>query len=158
MSTPDPSGFSARVRLAVLEEFLRGRRPSVASVASVVGASPVEVSSAFARLADERAFVLAAGTDDILMAAPFSAVRTDFRVRIGERSHYANCAWDALGIPAMLAGAGRPADASIETRCLDCAAPLSVQVRGGNVTADPSAPVTHFAVPAARWWADIVFT
>ena len=158
MSTQPASDFDARVRLAVLEGFLRGQRPSVASVASVVAAPASDVSAAFERLAAGRAFVLAPGTHDLRMAAPFSAVQTDFRVRVGERSYYANCVWDALGIPAMLAGAGRPADASIETRCADCAAPLGLEVRDGRVTAEPAAPVAHFAVPAARWWADIVYT
>ena len=158
MSTSPQSDFDARVRLAVLEGFLLGGRPSVASVASVLTASADDVGAAFERLAAGRAFVLAPGTRDILMAAPFSGVRTDFRVRVGERSYYANCAWDALGIPAMLAAVGRSADASIETRCLDCAASLAIDVRGGELTAEPPGPVAHFGVPAARWWADIVYT
>jgi hypothetical protein len=58
----------------------------------------------------------------------------------------------------MLAGAGRPATASIDTRCPDCATPLSIEVRDGHLTSDSSGVVVHFAVPAARWWADIVFT
>ena len=150
--------LDARVRLAIHEGFLGGRRPTVASVASVVDAAPDEVAAAFDRLAAGRAIVLADGTQEILMAAPFAGRQSDFRVRVGERSYYANCIWDALGIPAMLAAAGRPSDASIETRCADCAAPLLLEVRDGHVTAEPPDAVAHFAVPAAQWWADIVFT
>ena len=156
--TPSTAVLDRNVRLAVLEEFLTGRRPSVASVTSVLDATAGDVGASFERHAAGRAFVLAPGTRDILMAAPFSGVRTDFRVRLGDRSHYANCIWDALGIPAMLAGAGRDADASIETRCADCAAPLTLELRAGKVAADPPAPVAHFAVPAARWWEDIAHT
>ena len=158
MTTEIDPAFDGRVRVAVLEGFLLGRRPTVASVASVVAASASDVGTAFRRLASGRAFVLAPDTNEIRMAAPFSGVRSEFRVRVGERSYYANCIWDALGIPAMLAGVGRPADASIETRCADCAASLALEVRDGRVTAEPPAPVAHFAVPAARWWADIVYT
>jgi hypothetical protein len=150
--------FDAQVRLSVLEGFLRGQHPSVASVASVLGAPAPDVAAAFARLGAGRAFVLVPGTSEIRMAAPFSGVRTDFRVRVAERSYYANCIWDALGIPAMLAGVGRPADASIETRCLDCAESLTLRVDAGHVSAEPPQPVAHFVVPASRWWDDIVHT
>ena len=60
--------------------------------------------------------------------------------------------------PAMLAAAGRPSDANIETRCDDCASPLWIDVTAGRVRAVPPDVVAHFAVPAAQWWADIVFT
>jgi hypothetical protein len=33
------------------------------------------------------------------MLNPFSAVETPHRVEAGGRSWFANCAWDALGIP-----------------------------------------------------------
>ena len=153
-----PADLDGAVRLAILEGFLAGRRPTVASVSTAVGADAGAVGGAFDRLAAGRAIVLAPGSHDILMAAPFAGTRTEFRVRVGDRSYYANCVWDALGIPALLAGAGRFADADVETRCADCAAPLSLSVREGAVTADPPDAVAHFAVPASRWWADIVFT
>jgi hypothetical protein len=154
----DHTDFDSTVRLAIMNGFAAGLAPSVAVVASVLPAEADDVAAAFDRLAASRAIVLQRGTRDILMAAPFAGVATDFRVRVGERSHYANCIWDALGIPAMLAGAGRPVTATIETRCADCGAPLGLEVRNGRLTTDAPDPVVHFAVPAARWWADIVFT
>ena len=66
--------------------------------------------------------------------------------------YFANCIWDALGIPAMLGGV----DARIETRCSDCGEALAVEVQDHTVRGDSQ--VVHFAVPAARWWDDIVFT
>jgi hypothetical protein len=150
--------FDTTVRLAIMDAFLAGGRPSPAAIAATLGAGARVVEAAVDRLAAGRAIVLRPGTRDILMAAPFAGVPTEFRVGVGMSLYHANCIWDALGIPAMLAGAGRPADASIETRCADCAAPLSLAVRAGEVVADPPDAVAHFAVPAARWWADIVFT
>ena len=146
------------VRMAILEMYLEERSPDVASVASRLGADASEIAASFDRLAAGRAIVLVPGTHDILMAAPFAGRPTDFRVRVDARSYYANCIWDALGIPGMLAGAGRPSDATIETKCADCAEPLILTVASGSVSATPDNVVAHFGVPAAKWWEDIVFT
>ena len=154
----DTTSFDTAVRLAVMDSFAGGDTPSVASVAGTLGVDIGAVEAAFDRLAAGRAIVLTPGTRDIRMAAPFAGVPTDFRVRVGDRSYYANCIWDAVGIPAMLAGAGRPTDARIQTQCADCLAPLGLAVDAERLTTDVPGAVAHFAVPAARWWADIVFT
>lgn len=150
--------FDTTVRLAIMAGFLDGGTPSVDDVAGALGADRSAVASAFDRLAASRAIVLGAGSHDLVMAAPFAGKPTAFRVRVGARAYYANCVWDALGIPAMLAGSGQPSDATVETTCADCGAPLGLEVRGGQVSATAADAVAHFAVPAARWWADIVFT
>ena len=147
-----------QVRLAILELFLEGRTPDVENVAAYLQADVDEIGAAFDRLASGKALVLAPHTRDIVMAAPFAGSPTDHRVRIGARSYYANCIWDALGIPAMLASAGRPTDAEIETTCADCSARLVLRVSKGTLTADPVDVLAHFAVPARKWWEDIVFT
>ena len=154
----DTTSFDTAVRLAIMDSFVAGTTPSVGSVASALGADIGAVEAAFERLAAGRAIVLTPGAHDIRMAAPFAAAPTDFRVQVGDRSYHANCIWDALGIPAMLAGAGRSADVRIETQCADCSAPLGLAVDAGRLTTDVPGAVAHFAVPAARWWADIVFT
>ena len=155
---PFERDFDSTVRLAIVDALLAGRTPSTASVAQTLHVNAGDVAVAFDRLAAGRAIVLDDGTRDIRMAAPLAGVETDFRVNIGDQSVYANCIWDALGVPVMLAGAGRPTAARIETRCPDCAASLSIDVRDGRLTSDPGDAVVHFAVPAAKWWADIVFT
>jgi hypothetical protein len=103
---------------------------------------------AIRRLGAERILVL--DGDRIRMAAPFSGVPTPFVVRTGDRSYYANCIWDALGISPML-----KIDSTIETHCPDCAAPLSLAIVNEELFGDG---VVHFAVPAIRWWEDIVYT
>ena len=67
------------------------------------------------------------------------------------RSYHGNCVWDALGVIAMLGS-----DGEVETSCADCDSPLELSVRDGALA--PTDTVVHFAVPAARWWEDIVFT
>lgn len=84
------------------------------------------------------------------MANPIPAVPTPFLVRAGDRSWYGNCIWDAMGISAML-----QQDAVIETSCGCCGTAMQVTVVNGSLGEAPG--IAHFAVPAARWWDDIVF-
>jgi len=156
---PFERDFDNAVRLAIMDALLAGRTPSTTSVAQALHVNADDVTAAFDRLAASRAIVLDAPTRNVRMAAPLAGVETDFRVHLGDdQSVYANCVWDALGVPVMLGGVGRPTTARIETRCPDCAEPLALEVRDGHLTSDPSDTVVHFAVPAAKWWTDIVFT
>jgi hypothetical protein len=141
-----------RVRLAILERFAEtGDAPVAAEVATAIGETEGAVAEAYSRLADAHLLVLRPGTREIWMAHPFSAVPTGFHVETERGSSYANCVWDALGIPAML-----DTDARIETTCSDCGEPLELRVRDGDL--EPLDWVAHFAVPAARWWDDIGHT
>lgn len=111
-----------------------------------------EVEDAYRRLHDAHALVLWPGSSEIRMLNPFSAVATPHRVESGGRSWFANCAWDALGIPAALR-----ADGAIRSACPDCGEPLELEVGGGELTTGTELLV-HFVVPARRWWEDIGFT
>jgi hypothetical protein len=72
-------------------------------------------------------------------------------VEIGEQRYFANCAWDALGIPAALHRA-----AVVQSRCGQSGEPLRLEV--GTDGPEASEWLFHCQVPAARWWADLVFT
>lgn len=134
-----------RVRAAVYEITMRtGRPPTIAELGLPDAAESLK------RLAAARILVLQRESGEILMAAPFSAVPTPFRVVAGGISSFANCVWDALGIPAML-----HSDAVITTSCGDCGAAMQVHVANGDVSGEG---LLHFAVPARQWWDDIVFT
>ena len=146
----DAASFDREVRLAVYRHTVaEGAPPSAEEVAHEVGAATADVETSLRRIADGHVLVLAPGTTSIWMAAPFSAIPTPFSVSVDERRYFANCIWDALGIPACL-----HADARIDTTCPDCAAPLRLEVRDGTLE-EPGESVIHFAVPAARWWDDI---
>lgn len=92
------------------------------------------------------------GDGVIRMALPFSAVPTEHVVRSGERSWFANCAWDALAIPAALG-----ADAVIDAPWAGDGSPVDLRVVDGELVGDLDG-VVHFVVPARRWWDDIVET
>jgi hypothetical protein len=131
------------VRLAVYERFVEdGRPPSPTDAAT---------AEAYRRLAAAHTIVLKPGSDEIWMAAPLSAVPTDFRVRTPRGEFWGNCVWDGLGVIAMLG-----VDGTVETHCADCDDPMVLRVEGGELVEGEG--IAHFAVPAARWWDDIGFT
>jgi hypothetical protein len=141
-----------QVRLAVYRWFAEtGRRPSPEEVAERAGAAVPDVLAAYARLREQRVIVLEPDGASIHMAPPFSGVPTQHVVESDGVRYYANCAWDALGIPAALRRAG-----TVHSRCEESGEPLRLEV-GVNGPA-PSDWLFHCLVPAAHWWDDIVFT
>lgn len=140
------------VRRAVLETFARGGTPTRLSVAQALGVDYAEVVASYRTLAAAHVIVPDADTGEVWMAMPFSAVPTEFRVVVGERSVWANCVWDAFGVAAAL-----HADVGFVTRCPASNQPVRAGVRQGVAFADAGA-VAHVAVPAAQWWDDIGYT
>jgi len=128
-----------------------GQVPKLASVARALELSRAEVDAACDSLQNKRLLVLDRGTGEIRMAPPFSAIPTPHEVTVGDKRYYANCIWDAFGVAAALG-----TDANIATVCADCGETLLFQVRDGEPV--PQACVIHYAVPAAHWWDDIVYT
>ena len=120
-----------------------GRAPTAAEVGT--GAN-----EAWRRLHDEHALVLDE-RGELLMANPFSAIPTPYRVHADGRDWYGNCAWDAIGICAALHADGR-----IDTTCPDCGEQIALAIE--NERPDDEGLFFHGLVPAAHWWDDIVFT
>jgi hypothetical protein len=140
------------VRLSVYRHLVHtGRAPSLAETSGDVGVDPVAISASLERLDARHCLVLHPTTRQLWMAMPFSAIPTGFRVTSRERAWWANCAWDALGISAML-----QIPVEITTSCTDCGDPLTVRTTGRAVS--DCTGVVHFAVAAAAWWDDIGFT
>jgi hypothetical protein len=139
-------------KLAIYEHFAAaGSRPSVEDVAARVGAGVPQVRAIFKRLWTQRVLVLEADGESIRMAPPFSGVPTQHRVTAAGVSYYANCAWDALGIPAAL-----HQRATVHSRCEQSLEPLELAVSDQGPEA--SDWLFHCVVPASQWWDDIVFT
>ena len=142
-----------RIRSQLYSSFVRdGNARTPLETANELGIATQEARDAYRRLHEAHALVLEPDGETVRMLNPFSAVETPHRVRAGGRSWWANCAWDALGIPAAL-----HADGSVESLCPDCGEPLELEVRDGELVRGADLLV-HFVVPARRWWDDIVFT
>ena len=144
--------FDLEVKLAVYRHFARAaKRPSSEEVAEVVRAPVADVLEAYARLRAQRVLVLEDDGRSIRMAPPFSGVATQHVVVSEGLSYFANCAWDAFGIPAAL---HQPA--IVHSRCEQTREPLRLEVAlDGPASSDW---LFHCLVPAAHWWDDIVFT
>jgi alkylmercury lyase-like protein len=141
-----------KAKLAIYEHFAAvGSRPSVNDIAARVGAAVPQVREIFSRLRAQRVLVLEPDGESIRMAPPFSGIPTQHRVTAAGVSYYANCAWDALGIPAALQ---RPA--TVQSRCEQSLEPLELAVSDRGPEA--SDWLFHCVVPASQWWDDIVFT
>ncbi len=141
-----------QIKLAVYHHFAEsGRRPDAVEVALRVGCDPVEVVDAYSRLREQRVLVLEADGISIRMASPFSGVPTQHVVESAGVRYFANCAWDALGVPAALRRPG-----TVLSRCEQSLDPLILDV--GVDGPEPSDWLFHSLVPAAKWWDDIGFT
>jgi hypothetical protein len=140
------------VKLAIYHHFAEtGRRPTAAEVAARASAGAGDVVEAYQRLRARKVLVLEEDGASIRMAPPFSGVVTQHEVLANGITYHANCAWDALGIPAAL-----HATATVRSRCEQSKEPLLLEV--GLEGPGESNWLFHCAVPAFRWWDDIVFT
>jgi len=146
----DLQALDLELRRLVYEKLMAGGTvPLISTLVSATGTTQANIRDALRRLSDAHMFVLQRN-GEILMANPFSAVPTPFLVSIGQSSWYGNCIWDAIGIAAMLRGKAR-----IETSCGCCGTAMTLQAP--DDCTDDDERVAHFALPAARWWDDIVF-
>ena len=144
--------FDTQVKLAIYNHFAAtGHAPSLEDVAKSIDSKAEHVLQSYQRLRAQRLLVLEADGSSIRMAPPFSGVPTQHVVEADEFRYFANCAWDALGIPAALQKA-----ATINSRCAESGEPLHLNV--GLKGPEPSDWLFHCLVPAAQWWDNIVFT
>lgn len=144
--------FDNRVRQYTYQYVVKtGKAPKVAEAAHELGVSEQEARRAYERLTQAHAVMLEPESGELWRVSPFSAVPTAFPVKVGDQIYYGNCIWDALGIPATL-----HRDAMISAACGCCNQPMVLPVRDGALVNDGG--LIHIAVPAKRWYEDVVFT
>ncbi len=140
------------IRAFVYERFAQTTHsPSVDETATHFGLTPQQAASAYEELHQRHAFFLKPESYDILMANPFSGVETPFKVHANDRTYFANCAWDSLGIPAAL-----HADAAIEAVCAQSGEKIHLTIRAQTV--QNTGTLVHFLVPFKNWYNDLPFT
>ena len=138
--------------MAILETLAEtGIAPTPAQVAGRLGSAVEPVLAGWGALREDRAIVTGEDGVSILMANPFSGIPTGHTFEAAGIRYYANCAWDALGIPAALGRGG-----TVRSSCANSGAALRLEVTGDGP--EPCDWLFHSLVPAAHWWDDIVFT
>ncbi|MCI4352864.1 MAG: alkylmercury lyase family protein [Thermoplasmata archaeon] len=151
-----PPADVAAVRKFVFDYFLEHSVPPVAELIAVqFGLNLPAVRHALEQLDAAHHLRLLPGTSRVLMAFPFSAVATPFRVTRAEgHSYFANCAWDAVAFRPMLREPIR-----IDSYCAHCNAPLTF-VLDGEPSQPPGidGPLVYLGRPAHEWWDDIIST
>jgi Alkylmercury lyase len=144
--------FDAKLRFYTYQHFVQhARAPKVSEAAQALDVAESEARAGYQRLTEGHAIMLTEPSGEIWRAAPFSAIPTAFPVRSGARSWFANCVWDALGIPAAL-----HQDAISNAACGCCNRQMTLEVKAGSLLGTEG--VIHFAVPARSWYEDVVFT
>jgi hypothetical protein len=146
-----PDDFDWSVRTHVYRSFAdTGRAPAIPQIAATLGTTEHRVRTALDRLFDAHELALR-GDGAVWMANPFSAVPTAYPVRTPTMACWANCAWDALGVPAML-----ETDGWTTTACAESGVPLHFGVEDGRLRGDDA--VIHLVTPLRDAWVDIGFT
>ncbi len=149
---PTTEEIDLKIRAAVYDSVMSRSKPFTArELSRTLDLSLAEAKASLERLASAKALVLQPESREVLMAPPFSAVPTPFAVFAVDRLYFGNCIWDALGIPAMLS-----CDARVETSCGCCGEAMSMTVADQSL--QTSEGLVHFAIPARKWWEDIVFS
>jgi hypothetical protein len=146
---------TASLRLSIFEHFLAdGRAPVVEELMTEFSLPREAVVATLEELVAARHIALVPGSARILMAFPFSAITTPFRVTTRGQDYFANCAWDAVAFHAMLGDEVR-----VESFCHHCAEPIRIELREGRATrVEPEGALVYLALRPTQWWEDIVTT
>lgn len=146
-----PSDFDWAVRTRIYRGFAEaGRAPVVPEIAAAVGGTEFQVRASLQHLYSAHEIAPLTDGDGVWMANPFSNVPTDFPVETQTMTCYASCAWDALGVPAILG-----TDGWTRTRCAESGEALDFGVEAGVVKGNG---VIHLVTPIRDAWSDIGFT
>jgi len=147
-----PTDFDWAVRTEIYRVFgERGTAPAVGELAAAVAGTEHQIRASLQALYEAHEIAPLPSGDGVWIANPFSGVPTPHVVETPHMTCFANCAWDALGVPAILGVDGR-----IRMRCAATDEPLEVTVEDGVLGGDDG--VVHLLTPLRDAWVDIGFT
>ena len=143
---------SGDLRIFVYEHLVaNGMPPTLEEIAKNFGTTAALARQELAGLKIGKTILVHPESGEIWMAGPFAAAKTDYQAVAGDRSWWANCAWDMLGIPMVL-----NAPVQVHTKCTDCGSPMTIDCDPSRAPTETA--VVHFLVPARHWYEDIAFT
>jgi hypothetical protein len=143
------------VRKYIFDHFFEyATAPSLEEVMQRFRLTRREAFGSFRELEADHHILLVPGTQRILIANPYSAISTPFRVFIGGKRYFANCAWDTVSMHVML-----ELDARIESFCQHCADPIEISlIRGEVKSSRPAAPIIFLSTPVSKWYDNLIDT
>lgn len=140
------------LRHFIYQHFVEsGLPPEPIAVQQAFGLEQQTVEDIYRRLHDGHFIFLEPGQSQVRIAAPFSAVPTDYQVWINEQLYWANCGWDILGIPAAM-----KQDAHMEARLPDSNEVIHLAIENGRVR--HHGEVVRFPSPVRQWYDDLIDT
>jgi len=152
LEASEPKPFDWAVRTEVYRGIAADRLPpSLEELAGSLEVDVAEVAAALRRLESAHQLALLPDGSGVWMANPFSSVPTAFAVETARGRYWANCAWDALGVPAILG-----IDGMTRAPCANTGETLVFGVQSGQRVGDEG--IIHLVVPPRRAWDDIGFT
>ena len=142
------------VRKYVYDYFLeKERAPVIEEIMEKFRLDRIKAHQVLLGIEQSHNLSLVPGTQRILMAHPFSAITTPFKVTIGSKTYYANCAWDSVAFHVMLSQ-----DIRMDSFCHHCAKPIKISLDHGKASSEPPDPLVFLSMPASKWWDNIVNT
>jgi len=128
-----------------------GQAPHYTEIAAEAGVSVEEARKALHDLIDAGipAMWLYPETDLICSFAPFSNLPTQYRISVdGVQKWFGQCGFESLAVSWLYPGKV----VRIEAPCLDCGAPLRVEMKDGVVlTEEPKGIMGYVSVPFSQW-------
>src|SRR3979411_501345 len=116
----------------IYDELLaHGTPPTSREIAEHFGTTPADAQRAMRELRVGKMLLPDPTTGEIWMGGPSSASPTPYTVTAGGVAWWANCAWDMLGIPALLR---RPVH--IDASCTDCGEPITFDADPADASRD----------------------
>jgi len=148
--------LTQRVRLSIYQHFLEFSCPPVVeTLMTDFGISRADVVAVVGELVANRSVAVVQGTSRILMAWPFSAIATPFKVHARGKDYFANCSWDAVAFHSMVGND----PISIDSHCHHCARSIHIDLDRGAVTrSEPDSTLVYLALRPTEWWEEIITT
>ncbi len=149
---PVVTDFDWAVRAHIYRTFeATGGAPVIPELAAAAGGTEFQVRESLGRLFAAHEIAPLRNGNGVWMANPFSGIPTAYPVETPVMTCYAPCAWDALGVPAIL-----DTDGWIRTTCPQSGAPIEFGVVDGALEGTDG--LIHLVTPIRDAWVDIGFT
>jgi hypothetical protein len=128
-----------------------GYAPEPHELAALLQASEDKVFGALQRLQEDHGVVMHPHSPKIWVVHPFSLAPTNFLVHTTDGEWWANCAWCALGVAALL-----DRDVTITTTLGANDRQVYVHIQDGRVI--ETSFCIHFPVPMRQAWDNVIYT